>query len=75
MINEKTRNIGAVFIHVERLISVTRQRYTMLQSTLSITLMQTDKITELTIVDKVVCVANGRRILHEVQGFPERGCM
>lgn len=56
---ETTRNLAAVRIHVERAIGVARQKYTMLQSTIPISLLQDDVTTGLTTLDKVVPVACG----------------
>lgn len=56
---ETTRNLAAVRIHVERAIGVARQKYTMLQSTIPISLLQDDVTTGLTTLDKVVRVACG----------------
>jgi len=54
---EKTRRIASVRIHVERVIGVVRQKYTMLQSKIPITLLQNDPTVQLTTLDKMVRVA------------------
>ena len=54
---EKTRGLAAVRIHVERVIGVARQKYTMLQGTVPISLLQTDGETGLTNLDKIVRVS------------------
>lgn len=54
---EKTRGLAAVRIHVERVIGVARQKYTMLQGTIPITLLQNDPEVNLTTLDKIVRVA------------------
>ena len=54
---ENTRELAAVRIHVERVIGVTRQKYTMLQGPVPITLLQTDPNSGLTALDKIVRIA------------------
>jgi len=56
---ETIRNLAAVRIHVEREIGVARQKYSMLQSTIPISLLQDDVTTGFTTLDKVVRVACG----------------
>ena len=54
---ESTRGLAAVRIHVERVIGMTRQKYTMLGSTIPNTLCVADS-TGLTTLDKIVQVAS-----------------
>ena len=54
---EKTRQLASVRIHVERVIGMVRQKYTMLQGTVPITLLQNDPSCGLTTLDKIVRVA------------------
>ena len=54
---EMTRVLASVRIHVERVIGMTRQKYTMLQSTIPITLLQPDINLKMTTLDKIVRVA------------------
>ena len=54
---EITRGLAAVRIHVERVIGMTRQKYTMLGSTIPNTLCVADS-TGLTTLDKIVQVAS-----------------
>jgi hypothetical protein len=54
---ETSRILAAVRIHVERVIGVTRQKYSLLESTIPITLLQNDPSCNLTTLDKVVRVA------------------
>ena len=54
---EDTRKLAAVRIHVERVIGVARQKYTMLQGPVPITLLMTDNEAEFTPLDKIVRVA------------------
>lgn len=51
---ESTRALASQRIHVERVIGVTRQKYTMLESTIPITYLQRDDKYELTALDKIV---------------------
>ena len=54
---ETTRNIGAhVRIHVERVIGLLRQKYSILSSTLPIDFVKTDESTTVTTLDKMVNV-------------------
>ena len=53
---ETTREIANVRIHVERVIGLTRNKYTMLQDTIPITLLQKDS-NSVPIVDKIVHVS------------------
>ena len=53
---ETTRALAAQRIHVERVIGLTRQKYTMLQSTVPITYLQSDQF-NLTTLDKIVRVS------------------
>ena len=57
MMLKTTRRIASVRIHVERVIGVVRQKYTMLQCTIPITLLQIDSTVQLTILEKLVRVA------------------
>ena len=54
---EKTRSIANVRIHVERVIGVVRQKYTMLESTIPITLVIKNSGQEEPMLDKIVFVA------------------
>ena len=54
---ERSRELANSRIHVERVIGVTRQKYTMLQNTMPITMMNKDPTCLLTTLDKVVRVA------------------
>jgi len=54
---ESTRQLASVRIHVERVIGVVRQKFTMLQSTIPIACLATDTDSGLTTLDKVVRVA------------------
>ena len=54
---ETSRVLASVRIHVERVIGMTRQKYTMLQSTIPITLLQKDSVCNLTTLDKIVRVS------------------
>lgn len=53
---ETTRGLAAVRIHVERVIGLVRNKYTILQSTIPISLCQTTTPGELTSLDKMVRV-------------------
>ena len=53
---ETTRTLASQRIHVERVIGMVRQKYTMLQETIPITLLLSDK-NEATALDKIVHVA------------------
>ncbi|XP_077080745.1 uncharacterized protein LOC143733085 [Siphateles boraxobius] len=53
---ESTRGLAAVRIHVERVIGLVRNKYTILQSTIPISLCQTTTPGELTSLDKMVRV-------------------
>ena len=53
---ETTKEIANVRIHVERVIGLTRNKYTMLQDTIPITLLQKDS-NSVPIVDKIVHVS------------------
>ncbi|XP_041917175.1 uncharacterized protein LOC121681481 [Alosa sapidissima] len=54
---EKSRNISKVRIHVERVIGLTRQKYTILETIIPITLLQTDTVYNVTSLDKIVHVS------------------
>lgn len=54
---ETTRNLAVVRIRVERAIGVARQKYTMLQSSVPVSLFQADVTTGLTTLDTMVHVA------------------
>ena len=54
---EMTRVLASSRIHVERVIGMTRQKYTILQSTIPIPLLQVDTSVQLTTLDKIVRVA------------------
>ncbi|KAK2140238.1 hypothetical protein LSH36_1426g00007, partial [Paralvinella palmiformis] len=53
MMLKTTRRIASVRIHVERVIGVVRQKYTMLQCTIPITLLQIDSTVQLTILKQI----------------------
>lgn len=53
---ESTRGLAAVRIHVERVIGVVRQKYSMLQGTISIPLCVSDDMEQPTPLDKIVSV-------------------
>lgn len=53
---EQTRNIATVRIHVERVIGVLRQKYTMLQNIIPITLLKSDE-NNMTTLDKIIKIA------------------
>ena len=53
---EKTRGLAAVRIHVERVIGVTRQKYTILSGTVSTNLLETSDEEEYMPLDKIVHV-------------------
>lgn len=52
---ESTRGLASVYIHVERVISLVRNKYTILQSTIPLTLCQAGQ-GETTSLDKIVTV-------------------
>ena len=54
---QESRNIANVRIHVERVIGLLRQKYTMLQSTIPINLLITKTGQENPVLDKIVTVA------------------
>lgn len=54
---ETSRVLASVRIHVERVIGVTRQKYSMLEGTIPITFLQCDSHCKLTTLDKIVRVA------------------
>ena len=54
---QESRNIANVHIHVERVIGLLRQKYTMLQSTIPINLLITKTGQENPVLDKIVTVA------------------
>ena len=54
---ETTRVIASVRIHVERVIGVVRQKYTMLEGTIPITLLKKDNTYDVTTLDKIVHVS------------------
>ena len=53
---ESTRGLAAVRIHVERCIGFVRNKYTILQSTIPITLCQTPALGDIPTIDKMVTV-------------------
>jgi hypothetical protein len=59
---ESTRKLASCRIHVERVIGLVRQKYTMLSGTLPIDLLVCRRNEELTVLDKIVyvscCLAN-----------------
>lgn len=54
---ETSRLLASVRIHIERVIGVVRQKYSMLNSTIPITFLQTDNSGHSTKLDKIVRVA------------------
>lgn len=54
---EGTRHLASLRIHVERVIGVVRQKYTILQSTIPITFLKCDETSGLTTLDKIVRAA------------------
>ena len=55
---EKTRKLANLWIHVERVIGVTRQRYSILMSTLLIQYMKARSKQEAPTVDKILRVCS-----------------
>ena len=55
---DKARQLSCARIHVERVIGVLRQKYTILQSTLSIKTIMCDKETNTSLIDKIVVVCS-----------------
>ena len=54
---EKTRQLARLRIHVERVIGLLRNKYTILQGVLPITLVKRPSDTNVATIDKVVTVA------------------
>ncbi len=50
--------LSRVRIHVERVIGVLRQKYTILQSTIPINMIMCDEITETSLIDKIFVVCS-----------------
>ena len=53
---DKARQLSRVRIHVERVIGVLRQKYTILQSTLPINMIMCDDTTETSMIDRIVVI-------------------
>lgn len=53
---DKARQLSRVRIHVERVIGVLRQKYTILESTLPINMIMSDDDTKNSMIDKLVVV-------------------
>ena len=53
---EKTRKIANVRIHVERVIGILRQKYTILQSTLSADYLACEDKSKAPLIDKIIRV-------------------
>ena len=53
---ENTRGLASVKIHIERVIGVLRQKYTMLQSTVPVSLIDIECENDVTYLDKIVKV-------------------
>ena len=53
---DTARKLSRVRIHVERVIGVVRQKFTILESTLPINMIMCDRETNLSVIDKVVVV-------------------
>ena len=53
---DTARQLSRVRIHVERVIGVLRQKYSILQSTLSINVIMCDEATDVSVIDKIVTV-------------------
>lgn len=53
---ESSRTLSRVRIHVERVIGLLRQKYTMLESTLPINMIMRDENSEYSLIDKIVTV-------------------
>lgn len=54
--NDTARQLSRLRIHIERVIGVIRQKYTILESTLSINMIMCDDETDISVVDKIVVV-------------------
>lgn len=55
---DTARKLSRVRIHVERVIGVLRQKYTILESTLAINMIRCNKQTEMSMIDKIVTVCS-----------------
>ena len=53
---DMARQLSRVRIHVERVIGVIRQKYSILESTLTIKMIMCDEETSLSVIDKIVVV-------------------
>jgi len=53
-----SRQLSRVRIHVERVIGVLRQKYTILQSTIPINMIMCEEITETSLIDEIVVVCS-----------------
>ncbi|CAL9704626.1 unnamed protein product [Knipowitschia caucasica] len=53
---ENTRCLASLRIHIERVIGVLRQKYTVLQSTVPISFTDIDRENDVTYLDKIVSV-------------------
>ncbi len=53
---DTARQLSRVRIHVERVIGVLRQKYSILESTLSINMIMCDEATNVSVIDKIVIV-------------------
>ena len=53
---DKARQLSRVRIHVERVIGILRQKYTILQSTLPINMIMCDDTTETSMIDRIVVI-------------------
>ena len=51
-----SRQLSRVRIHVERVIGVVRQKYTILQSTLPVNFIMCSKKQDISVIDKVVTI-------------------
>ena len=57
-IGDTARQLSRVRIHVERVIGVLRQMYTILESKLAINMIMCDKETKTSVIDKIVVVCS-----------------
>ena len=56
---ENTRSLASLRIHIERVIGVLRQKYTILQNTVPITFTDIETENDVTYLDKIVSVCCG----------------
>ncbi|ROL48786.1 THAP domain-containing protein 11 [Anabarilius grahami] len=73
---ENTRCLASLRIHIERVIGVLRQKYTVLQSTVPISFTDIDRENDVTYLDKIVSICCALTNVSESRGaLPVMGCI